>query len=469
MVLLTTCVIGLTAGFLPSSARRTQANLALPSGGSVEDEFREILNLFPYVSLDRKTITHPDMTRQAILRTVANIYISNPNPDRGSSSQDVQRLLDSNKKLDVSKLVDAYYGTNIAEKGFSHIPYISGRFSSRKQRIKKLDKAVNAIGEYNGNVDTDELKNAAAHFDSEQFKAGQNRLINFRNRASSIIQCGQISDSKEDNNARKFTGRLLHTLQDFYSHTNWIENWSGEVETTSPYRVLGEANKVIDDVAELTNPCTDCRKVHTLRFRSVAKYFPGIESFSTSVYECEDNLDSSLKSQKLLTSGYSHGGKDTNNNVIEKPNGKCSHGGVLDGSQDQPAKGGINKDSIHPELASHYRYHEEAANVAQQHSYEFLLSMQNDVNNDQLFGDFLGIKVELMTTIAAVIDETFKTSEDLTEIQAMSSQASADIQLYMPDITVQYILVPLNDTGTHKYRIKNLASDQSFTATKSKE
>ena len=453
VVVLLTCVVGLTTGFLPSSFRRTAANLVLPSSGSVKDEFREILNLFPYVSLDRKTITHPDMTRQAILRTVANIYISNPNPDRASSSQDVQRLLDSNKKLDVSKLVDAYYGPNVFNTFSISLP-----FSARKRRIKKLDKAVSAIGEYNGNVDSDELKNAAAHFDSEQFKAAQNRLIKFRNQASSIIQCDQISDSKEDNNARKFTGRLLHTLQDFYSHTNWIENWIGEVDTISPYRVLGEMDKMIEIVAELTNPCTDCRKVGIIEDLTLRPLYLTILNFSpyvvesSSLYECDENLHSSLKSQKLLTSGYSHGGKDTDDNIIVKPNGKCSHGGIIDGSQDQPAKGGINKDSIHPELASHYRYHEEAANVAQQHSYEFLLSMRNDVNNDQLFGKLLGIEVEaIATSFAAVIDTTLKNSQDLAEIQAMSFQASGNIQQYMPDMAVKYILVPLNDTGKHEY------------------
>lgn len=436
-----TCVIGLTAGFIPSSARREAANAVFFSYGQLA---RTIISSLPFVDLESKTITHPDMTSQAILRTVAEIFISNPNPNHSRGRQDVQKLVNSNKKLDVSGLINAYYGNEY--------------WWSRRSRKNKLTESINNVGGYNGNVDSDELRVAAAHFDSEQFEAGQNRLVDFRRMASSLIQ------SDEHNNARKFTGRLLHTLQDFYSHTNWIENWIGEVDTIAPYHVLGETDKTIENVAELANPCTDCRKVGIIeplyvRGLSIVNLFIDLIE-STSLYECEDNLDSSLKSQKLLTSGYSQGGKDTDNNPLVKPNGKCSHGGIIDGSQDQPATGGINKDSIHPELALHYRYHKEAAGVAQQHSYEFLLSMRNDVNNDQLFAKFLGVDIErpIATSVAAVVDTTLKTSQDLAEIQAMSFQTSTNIQQYMPDMTIKYILVPLDDTGKHRYMMHTIIS-----------
>ena len=367
--------------------------------------------------------------------------LSNPNPKYSHSIQDVQKLVNS-KKLDVSELINAYYGNE--------------RSRRCKSRKSKLSETIKDVGKYNGNVDSHELKTAAAHFDSEQFEAGQNRLIDFRRTASSLIQ------SEEYNGAQRFTGRLLHTLQDFYSHTNWIENWIGEVDTITPYRVLGEMDKMIENVAELANPCTDCRKLGIIKDSTLLPLYVRALSAvnliyslveSTSLYECVDNLDSFLKSQKLLTSGYSHGGKDSDGNVIVKPNGRCSHGGIIDGSQDQPAKGGINKDSTHPELAMHYKYHTQAADVAQQHSYEFLLSIRNDVNNDRLFGKFLGvdIKLPIPTSIAAVVDTTLKTSQGLAEIQAMSIQTSANIQQYVPDMNVKYILVSLDDTGKQEY------------------
>ena len=59
---------------------------------------------------------------------------------------------------------------------------------------------------------------AAAHFDSEQFASGQDRLIALRQSVVSSIQTGNYDVARRD------TGRMFHTLQDFYSHTKWIEN-----------------------------------------------------------------------------------------------------------------------------------------------------------------------------------------------------------------------------------------------------
>ena len=377
------------------------------------------------------------MTRQALLRIAAEIFISNPNPNYRSSSQDVQALLDSGEELDISKLIDAYY-SNESE-------------GSRKRRKAKFCKSIDAVIKFNAKVDMDELRIAAAHFDSEQFESAQERLIDFRSSARSLIlhQASKMAAQYEGDydNARKHMGRLLHTLQDFYSHTNYIENWVDEAATIIPYDILGESGRAITNVAELENPCLDCTKTSTSVFIgiiNVVSFGQVIES--TSIYDCNDNLDSSLKSQKKLTSGYSQGGKDSKNHeVIVKPPGKCSHGGVMDGSTDQSATGGINKDSSHLELASHHYYHRVAADVAQQHSYEFLLNLRSDVDNDKWFSEVLGL--ELIITIAVVIEKTSRTVKDLDETQRMISQTNANIKQCMPDMIVQYILVPVDDTG----------------------
>lgn len=414
-VALLTSVIGLTAGFIPTSGKLKAANILLSSNG--------------------KTITHPDMTRQAILRAAAEIFIHNPNPNYPKSSEEnVRRLLNSNEDLDISELINAYFSGESA--------------SLLRYRKNTFCKVIDTVVEYNGKVDSNELRNTEAHFDSEQFEAAQNRLIHFRNMA--VI----VSRNHEYDTARKYTGRLLHTLQDFYSHTNWIENWVREVDTIGPYYVLGEINRVIENVAELTNPCSDCTylgKSSGIGALNILSLGQVIES--TSCYECDGNLYGSLKSQKLLTSGYSQGGKDTKNNIIVKPHGKCSHGGIIDGSTDQSATGGINKDSMHPKLASHHYYHREAASVAQQHSYQFLLNMRNDLQNDQLFSKLLGFefRVQEIVSIAIVIDTTSKNVKDLIEIQRMITQASMNIQQYMNNAKIQYILVPLSDTGKHPY------------------
>ena len=331
------------------------------------------------------------MTRQALLRTVADIFVSNPNPNNPiTSSQGVQQLLvDPSKSLDFSELIDAYYSGESKK--------------SRKIRKMKLLKSICVIEKYNSKVDVDEIPESSAHFNSEQFHTAQKRLTSLRTIASNLIQQAnsKVAEDLKYDTPRKYTGRQLHTLQDFYSHTNWIENWVDEVDKIIPYSVLGERNQEIKNVAaDIPNPCSDCTYVRKL------KWFPfsGFVIKSTSVYECNDNLDSTVKIQKLLTSGYTKGGKDTNNKEIVKPDGKCSHGGIIDGSTDHSATGGINKDSLHPLIASHYYYHREAADVAQRHSHQLLLSMRNDVQNDKLFSAFLGIEVELYTTIAVVVD-----------------------------------------------------------------
>ena len=423
-VILLGTVIGLTRGFIPTAVRLKVADKIFKNNG-------------------RSTVTHSDMTKQALLRTAAQFFIFNPNPNYQSGSQAVQRLVDSveraGEKLDISKLIDAYY-SNESE-------------GSRKRRKAKLCKSIDTVIKYNAQVDTEELRIAAAHFDSEQFESAQKRLVDFRSSVQLLIlhQSSNRNYEEEYDNARKQMGRLLHTLQDFYSHSNYIENWVDEVQIIHPYNVLGQPGKVIENVAKLESPCLDCIKTGTsmlITLLDLMSFGQVIES--TSIYDCIDNLDASLKSRKELTSGYSQGGKYSSGEVIGevivKPSGKCSHGGVIDGSTDQSATGGINKDSPHLELASHHYYHGMAADVAQQHSYEFLLSLWNDVRNDQWFGEFLGLG-KLITTIAVVIDKTLRTVEHLDKTQRIISKTSTDIKQQMPNIIVQYILVPVDDMG----------------------
>lgn len=63
-----------------------------------------------------------------------------------------------------------------------------------------------------------ETKNLpTAHFDAETFQASNERVITFTNNIYSAL------DSKDYTTARKLSGQIMHTIQDFYSHSNWIE------------------------------------------------------------------------------------------------------------------------------------------------------------------------------------------------------------------------------------------------------
>ena len=118
------------------------------------------------------------------------------------------------------------------------------------------------------------------------------------------------------------------------------------------------------------------------------------KGFLIHYYECRDNIVKSLIQNGIITSGYTKGQTDSNGNVIEKPSGKCSHGGVtIDSSRhtlnfDQ---GGINKDGPYYRTSPHYYLHDEAIAVAQQATIDMLSNLRRDVNNDQRFGEYLGV------------------------------------------------------------------------------
>ena len=288
-------------------------------------------------------MTHEDMTRNAILEVAAEVLRTNTNP---RDSQSSQRLSDL-PRLDEGSLITAYYGINDDRK---------------KQMFRDVVKIMRKA---TANVDfsREEESLAAAHFDAEQFESGQNRLIALRQSVVSSIQAGNYHMARTD------SGRMFHTLQDFYSHSNWVENGK---RATNP--VLGQPNQRIENVAIPTQQtCTDC----------AGRLF----------YECDNNMIELLKDNGILTSGYVGKSRDDNGRVIEKIDGKCSHGGlrIVDSEQDLPARGGINKDSPYPMVSPHYYLHNQAAALAQQATIDMLRDLRRDVNNDQLFGEYLGV------------------------------------------------------------------------------
>ena len=351
--------------------------------------------------------THEDMTRNAILAVAADVLRDNPNP----MNEDSTRRIDALSSLDESSLLTAYFGERI------------------RTRINEFEDAIEMIAEANTDVDFDEAEDAAAHFDSEQFQSGQNRLVELRQMVvSEIILSNRLYDI-----ARRETGRMFHTLQDFYSHSNWIETGN-----LVPYSILGDPDRRPENIAPPNMPtCVDCEEDR--RFLRVADFF-GITESST-VYACIDNLVSSLKQNRILTSGYI--GED-----VEKPSGKCSHGGFRDSTTDSHATGGINKDSPYDVWSPHHYLFDEAMAVAQQATIDILQAMREDVNDDQKFGEYLGITVNQVTSIAYVVDTSVSMEEELPEIQATIPILRRELSsTFANDMHLRYILVPFNEPG----------------------
>ena len=237
----------------------------------------------------------------------------------------VIEFLKANRKYLNQKNADKLASVNTAK-------ILEGRVSRKLFRLVKSSKFKDAVREIeyaNAAVDSKEKAKTAAHFDAEQFYAGSKRLIGLKKKVISLIE--NAGDNEADYiMARKEAGRLLHTLQDFYSHSNWIETGNND-----PFSILGTEiinNDMFAGANERT--CTNC----------TGGYIPGHGPLPP--VNCQNNL---LDTRKL-TSGY-YSGQD-----VAKPVGvgKCSHGGYLDKSRKFDAVGGINKDSSLRDLSPHY-------------------------------------------------------------------------------------------------------------------
>lgn len=240
------------------------------------------------------TLDHALITKKGFLQPLEYFFNENPQYLKNGSLTDLSsRLLYTDLKDPLQEIIN---------------------------NISPQVKFLNALNEIqSANVEVDSLPlsvSASAHFDGEQFKQGLMRLVQLRQELiTSLLQGDKLK------NARNLAGAALHTLQDFYSHSNWIELGKRQI-----YEVLAKPGVEIprEFIASPTEAtCKGCK--------------PGA---------CENNLIT-----RKLTSGY-QSGQD-----IKKPElmGKCSHGGRMDESRLKPATGGINKDSTSTADSPHAR------------------------------------------------------------------------------------------------------------------
>lgn len=88
------------------------------------------------------------------------------------------------------------------------------------QTLKFTDYAIDQI--VKANKDTDDLPNqfnSEKHFDDEDFPGGSKRVMDLKERVISKV----TAQEPESTSARNDLGTALHTIQDFYAHSNWVE------------------------------------------------------------------------------------------------------------------------------------------------------------------------------------------------------------------------------------------------------
>ena len=296
-------------------------------------------------------------------------------------------------------------------------------------------EAMEEIEEANSGVDNDLPLDTAAHMDGENFIKGNERLLTLRS-----VVINEIL-TEEFVRARVAAGQLCHTLQDFYSHSNWIE-----LGHDTPHPDLVKVGRALGNIAPPNVPtCRDCSETTLFLTRYLVT--------------CRDNLLIGSTRPQYLTSGYYTSKKylvigrrqyqdrrkpeASTLQQEDSDQGKCSHGGTLDISREDTATGGINKDATSKLASPHWYLHKDAANVAIQATANFLEDIRHEVGNT-LFIRFLGL--DYGASLSFAIDTTESMSDDLVEVRVAVNRI-IDSRLAGGSVPSEYVLAEFNDPG----------------------
>nr|XP_055030758.1 von Willebrand factor A domain-containing protein 7 [Misgurnus anguillicaudatus]XP_055030759.1 von Willebrand factor A domain-containing protein 7 [Misgurnus anguillicaudatus] len=245
------------------------------------------------------------------------------------------------------------------------------------------------------------------HFDSERVTGATEMLREFWK------QTVLLTKSKEYQGARQSLGQLFHSLQDFYSHSNWVEMGQKAIYL----HLLHPEEPAVPVASEDTPTCAECYR-----------------------YSCYNNfLEQMIQQTKpLLTTGYF-------SSFPAKPPGKCSHGGILDSSRHQGAAGGINKDSTSPLFSPHHYLHKEAAHLATTATLRVLQDLREEVGPKSFLRLF---SVQQPPALVFVMDTTGSMFEEITAARLRAlSIIQARKKSRRSSLPGTFILVPFHDPG----------------------
>lgn len=242
------------------------------------------------------------------------------------------------------------------------------RTSASGDTLRFSERAIEEIRDATAGVDEifssrGELSVPLAHCDDELLPACSQRIISIR---EAIID-NLSSDARDGAAARAETGRALHTLQDFYAHSNWV-NAPGPGNTGANLD-LG---------------------------RNVVAALPLASA------TCEDTVfDRILTAAGLtaITTGYF--------GSLEPPAGKCAHG-VLPGA-------GIHKD------APGRPFHEEARAAAVAGTLDFInqiLDAPGIADNEEAIRAYMDVR----GTLGFVVDDTGSMGTDIAGVRSSVQQ-----------------------------------------------
>ncbi|XP_023155615.2 von Willebrand factor A domain-containing protein 7 [Amphiprion ocellaris] len=268
-------------------------------------------------------------------------------------------------------------------------------------------RAVGEVVKSNAAMDflSSTMSDPVYHFDSEQVDSSIVMLQLFWTQTVLSVR------TKEYQSARRSLGQLFHSLQDFYSHSNWVEMGQRSIYL----HLLHPDEPAVPVAKEDTATCMEC--------------------FSNT---CRNNLlprlTNTQEDSQLLTTGYF-------STFPPKPQGKCSHGGILDSSRHLGAKGGINKDSTSPFFSPHHYLHVKAAALATEATLDVLRDLRDTVGHKTFLRLF---SVKQVPALVFVMDTTGSMFEEIT---AARFRAHSIIQsrANSPEQPGTFLLVPFHD------------------------
>ncbi|HSS50393.1 MAG TPA: hypothetical protein VLX28_15760, partial [Thermoanaerobaculia bacterium] len=278
-------------------------------------------------------------------------------------------------------------------------------FFSTSKLTKSMKKASEEIWKANADVDINQTE-SARHFDGENFDGGKTRVENLEQAVVSALQ------SEDAAGARQSLGQALHTIQDFYSHSTFIESGGSGANSA-----IWDPASPLTFASRPTPTCTAC----TLTVLPDGTVFE----------DCSRNLLTNA-----LTSGY-YVGSDGPEDSTPANGSKCRHGGPFDSSAG-PA-GGINKDTLFETFSPHNIFHGAAASSAREATKAFIRDIKGKVTLRQL-----KLLLGVGPTLAMSIDTTGSMGGIIAQVQSQAVQI-VDSRIDTDQEPLKYVLAPFND------------------------
>ena len=313
-----------------------------------------------------ESISHSKITRNGLVRSVALYFYEQKGGSQKIKLDDMDRYTN-----DIKQLYIDFYDSSLLSLNLIKVAY--------------------EISLEAGSVDTnDKTKDMPyAHFDAEKFKESNRRVIELMTKINVSIAKGEYMIAKIQ------IPMVLHTIQDFYSHSNWVESGNTKINAA-----IGSEEFDNQLAASPTDPdtCNNNCELITVQcsfletgFVEAIKFLDHdfVLSCPTKYYKCSGNLVMLNK----LVSGYYTNQKLPDGTEISNPGNlnKCNHGGLLDvNSYSKQALGGVNKDSGMYLLSPHAHLHKQAALLAELHTEYFFNSIRKNFG-DEKFAQLLSL------------------------------------------------------------------------------